>query len=291
MARRPSCSAAATSAPKWRSMRSVWSRVGCASITVVAPAACSPASSTADLIWAEGTGVAYSIGSRSARAAQGQRQPVLAFFLHLQPHLHQRLQHPAHRPARQRGVAHQPHPHVVAGDQAHHQSNAGAGVAEIDVGAGLSEAADATAQHLPCRTDLAHRAAHRLQRLGGVEHVLALEQAARCVVRPVASAPSMRARWEIDLSPGTRTVPESARDLAAESGEEGVCDTGATLGGTGAIWAPLASMGRPPECGAMLRCHRAAGLEAVNSLEAPPCRGSLAPGAAAGVAAAAAICF
>ena len=43
-------------------------------------------------------------------------------------------------------------PDIVAGDQAHHQPNAGAGVAEIDVGAGLGEAADATAQHLPRRS-------------------------------------------------------------------------------------------------------------------------------------------
>ena len=45
-----------TVAPKWRSIRSVWSRVGCGSITVVAPGVLSPASSTADLTWAEGTG-------------------------------------------------------------------------------------------------------------------------------------------------------------------------------------------------------------------------------------------
>ena len=103
---------------------------------------------------------------------------------------------------------------------AHHQAHAGAGVAEVEVAVGLGEAADAAAQHLP-------RVAPTLRtgrpcaptRLGGVEHVLALEQAARCAVRPVASAPSISARWEIDLSPGTRTRPDSARDLPAESGE------------------------------------------------------------------------
>ena len=59
------------------------------------------------------------------------------------------------------------------------------------------------------------------------------------VVRPVASAPSMSARWEIDLSPGTRTVPDSVCDLAAESGEEDVCDT----------CGPLASIGAWPSAG------------------------------------------
>ena len=42
------------SAPKWLSMRSVWSRVGIGSITVVRPGACRPASSTADFTCADG---------------------------------------------------------------------------------------------------------------------------------------------------------------------------------------------------------------------------------------------
>jgi len=43
-------------APKARSMCSVWSRVGRRSITAVSPGAFSPASSTADLTWADATG-------------------------------------------------------------------------------------------------------------------------------------------------------------------------------------------------------------------------------------------
>ena len=45
------------SAPKCFSISSVWSRLASCSITVVTPGAASPASSTADLICAEATGV------------------------------------------------------------------------------------------------------------------------------------------------------------------------------------------------------------------------------------------
>ena len=47
----------ATSAPKWASIFSVWSREASLSTTVVRPRALRPASRTADLIWAEATGV------------------------------------------------------------------------------------------------------------------------------------------------------------------------------------------------------------------------------------------
>ena len=56
--RRPSPSASTqTSAPKWASILSVWSREASLSMTVVRPRALRPASRTADLIWAEATGV------------------------------------------------------------------------------------------------------------------------------------------------------------------------------------------------------------------------------------------
>ena len=46
-----------TVAPKWRSIRAVWSRVGAGSITVVRPGADRPAKMTADFTWAEATGI------------------------------------------------------------------------------------------------------------------------------------------------------------------------------------------------------------------------------------------
>jgi hypothetical protein len=61
-------------------------------------------------------------GEKVGCAADGQGQRLPACFLHLQPHLPQRLEHAAHGPARKRCVADEPSPHVVTGDQAHHQA-------------------------------------------------------------------------------------------------------------------------------------------------------------------------
>ena len=110
-------------------------------------------------------------------AAHGQRQGVATFLLDLEAHLDERLQHAAHRPARQRGVADEPDAHVVAGHHAHHQPEPGTGVAVVDVPRGSDEATDATAQDLPHRPILTDRAAERLQSLRRVQHVLAFEQA------------------------------------------------------------------------------------------------------------------
>ena len=58
MTRPSSVTSVVICAPKPASIRSVWSRVGSASITTVSPGAFSPARSTADLICALATGVA-----------------------------------------------------------------------------------------------------------------------------------------------------------------------------------------------------------------------------------------
>ena len=63
-------------APKCLSIFSVWSRVASFSITVVAPGAASPASSTADLSCADGTGASYSIGIGSRAPCTHRRQPA-----------------------------------------------------------------------------------------------------------------------------------------------------------------------------------------------------------------------
>ena len=237
MAREPSLrSATATSAPKWRSMRSVWSRVACASMTVVAPAACRPASSTADLIWAEGTGVAYSIGSRSAvpRRVSGSRSlpfsstssPICISGLSTRPMGRRdseasptnltRISWPAIRPIiRRMPVPELPKSMSPPGSTRPPTPRPSTSHVAPTLRTGQPIACSALA----------------------VLSTSSPSSRPAMAVRPVASAPNISARCEIDLSPGTRTRPESARDLAAASGEEGVCDTGG----------PLASIGaRPP---------------------------------------------
>ena len=78
--RPPSTGATRTSAPKWRSMRSVWSRVASGSITVVSPAVLRPASRMQLFTCAEATGSVYSIGTISSvpTTASGMRPPSRA---------------------------------------------------------------------------------------------------------------------------------------------------------------------------------------------------------------------
>ena len=53
----PSAASSVTVAPKWRSRRSLWSRVACISMTPLLPGAARPASRTALFTWAEATGI------------------------------------------------------------------------------------------------------------------------------------------------------------------------------------------------------------------------------------------
>jgi hypothetical protein len=49
-------------------------------------------------------------------------------------------------------------------------------------------------------------------------------------VSPLARPPNMKERWEIDLSPGMRTVPERPEDLRAVAGRAlAPCDMGVFL--------------------------------------------------------------
>jgi hypothetical protein len=65
--------------PAAASMRSVWSRLGTGSTTVVGPVAVNPASSTHDLICAEATGSAYSIPCRALPVTvNGGKRPSVA---------------------------------------------------------------------------------------------------------------------------------------------------------------------------------------------------------------------
>ena len=159
-------------------MRSVWSRVASGSITVVSPGGMQAGDQHGRLdlrrrhrqlvLDRDQIGACRGCVSGSVSPAPSSTS---------QPHLPQRLEHPAHRSPRQRGIAGQAHGHVVAGDHAHHQAHAGAGIAEIEVACRLLQAAHAAAQHLPDAVRLGDRAAQRLQGPGGAQDILALEQA------------------------------------------------------------------------------------------------------------------
>ena len=71
----------------------------------------------------------------------------------------------------------------------------------------LGKPADANAMNAPDMIAGPFDAgAKRPHGVGGMQYVLAFQQAAM-VVSPTVSAPRIRARWEIDLSPGTRMRP------------------------------------------------------------------------------------
>ena len=166
-------------APKCLSIFSVWSRVASFSITVVAPGAARPASSTADLSCADGTGASYSIGigSRAPCSVTGSRPPS-ADLRGARAHLLQRIENAPHRPRAQARVAVEHHRDRAAGHRAHHQPAAGAGIAEIERRRGLGKAADADAPHAPgALAGALHGGAQRPHGLGGADDVLALQHA------------------------------------------------------------------------------------------------------------------
>ena len=117
-------------------------------------------------------------GCGTLRPAERQRHAVAGGGVeHLHAHQPQRIEHAAHRPLRQRGVADEGRPHVVGADEAHGQARAGAGIAEIERGDRLQQAAVADAADDPFVAALLDLRAHRLHGVAGAQHVLALEQA------------------------------------------------------------------------------------------------------------------
>ena len=112
-----------------RSMRSVWSRLGAGSTTVVEPSASIPAISTQDLTWALATGSAYSMPAELGPAdGEGRKAPVAG--LHARAHRGQRLRHAVHGPAPDRLVAvERPGAARLPGEPAGQQPHQGARVA------------------------------------------------------------------------------------------------------------------------------------------------------------------
>ena len=98
------------------------------------------------------------------------------------------------------------------------QPRAGAGIAEIEHVVGLGEAADADARRRARRRRRrARRAAPSARIAAAVRSTSSPSSRPVISVRPTASAPSISARCEIDLSPGTRqraarAAPAAGRD-------------------------------------------------------------------------------
>ena len=126
--RRPS---RATGAPARASIRSVWSRVGTGSITVVASVT-SPASSTHDLTWrARHRELVVDPGER--RAVDGERREPALARLDPRAHQRQRLGDPVDRTPADRVVAVELEARaLLEGEPARQQPHQGAGVADVD---------------------------------------------------------------------------------------------------------------------------------------------------------------
>ena len=164
--------------PKCLSIRSVWSRLASVPITVVIPGAASPASSTADLICAEATGVRYRTGSGSRAPIERQRQPPAA---PLAPATRAPISSRGSSTRRiglaaQRGVAVESRRDRAAGDRPHHQSAAGTGIAKIEWKPGAARKPTTPKPRAPTRQipRSTPRRAQRPHRLGGIQHVFAL---------------------------------------------------------------------------------------------------------------------
>ena len=115
----------------------------------------------------------------SARPLQRERQPVaLGGLQHARAHPLQRVEHAPHRPLAQRSIAVERRGDRRAGDRADRQPAAGAGIAEIERAGRLRKAGDADAVNSPhaLRRPL-QAGAERAHGLGGVQHVLAFQQA------------------------------------------------------------------------------------------------------------------
>ena len=213
-----------TSAPKWRSMRSVWSRVASASTTMVSPGAAKPGEQHRGLELRRRRRRLVDDRDRIARARQGQRQPAaIADAEHARAHAFQRIEHAPHRPRAQRGIAVEGRRDRAARHRAHHQAAAGAGIAEIERLLRLREARDADPVHAPGALAGAFDArAQRAHRLAGVDHVLALEQALRSGSRPPStrrgSAHGARSTCRRARGRGPSGGPSGGRRAARRSG-------------------------------------------------------------------------
>ena len=131
-------------------------------------------------------------------------------------HLAQRRRDALHRPLHQRRVADQLAVEALSGQQARHQAHRGTGIAHVErmrrrLEPGTTDAAHADLARMVCSICTPSA---RIARI--VARQSSLSRNPRTSVVPSAMPPSMTARCEIDLSPGTRM---RARNVAGRRDE------------------------------------------------------------------------
>ena len=230
-------------APKCASSRSVWSRLASASTTTVSPGRGQPGQQHRRLDLGGGHRRAIDDRHRVARAGERDRQPAAV------GHAASRARRSA-RPDRECAAS-----AACAGWRRRRRSRSPGSPRPPPSRGGSrcrncrNRARTAGSRKPPTPTPWTRQApspvrstlgAQRPHGFAGVDHVLAFEQPGNRV-SPTVSAPKISARWEIDLSPGTRTRPASGRRAArGERGRDGVVHLRPRLAGN-------ASYARGPE--------------------------------------------
>ncbi len=192
-----------TSAPQADSISSVWARVRTCSRTTVSPSAPRPASSTAPFTWALATGGSYSMPRRwPPWMVRGGRQPP--------------GRQSTAAPMRRSGSATRsmgrcdtessPTSTVSHGKAAQNPDSRRMVVPELPTSMGTS---DSHRRSVPPVTRSPSTSAPRQRTARAVRATSSPPDSPRRVEVPSARAARIRARWEMDLSPGTRTRPRS----------------------------------------------------------------------------------
>ena len=126
-----------------------------------------------------GRGDRQAIFDRHCRrsTAQHQRQSSPGRGAEIRAHQAERLDHPAHRPLRQAGIANESRGDRMRGDQTHQQTGRSAAVAHVERLRGLQQPADTDAMYLPFAcTHAFDMRPHRPHGCSCGQHILALEQ-------------------------------------------------------------------------------------------------------------------
>ena len=172
------------------------------------PSAARPASSTAPLTWALGHRQAVVDAVQAAAPHDQRRQLAAVAAVDAGPHGRSGLDDPVHGPAGDGRVAGRTVRPSIAGGPAGQEPDAGARVARRRSTASGSRSRPAPPSTTTSPAGRRRRPRRRsCARPGGCAATSAPSDSPADPGRPSARAASSRARWEIDLSPGTRSRP------------------------------------------------------------------------------------